>query len=125
MIDCLVPMVVESSGFVIEHRGEQNGTCASEFNIMCRSCKFLVIDAMREAGFGELAVANQRGLKGSDAQSFMSALDKVSHLVSEIQKQYYPRYRGKLQVALGAALLVSPTGRRATYVWEYGDACLA
>ncbi len=89
---------------------------------------FLAIDDAREAAFAVLAAANRRHDADHDGAAYAAALDdvqaqfaKVEALVAAAKRTYFPRYRGRLIVTLGDALLVSPTGRSSRLVWSRRD----
>lgn len=76
------------------------------------------IDEALAAAFGALREANQRGISGTDADDLSARFELVESRTAAVKLQVWPRYRGTLVVAMGTALLVSPTGRSVRTVWE-------
>lgn len=76
------------------------------------------IDTAREAAFHRLHDANKRGLTGSDAEIIFAEFADLDRRTSALRRKIWPRYPGRLVVALGTATLVSPTGRSMRLVWQ-------
>jgi hypothetical protein len=78
------------------------------------------IDVAREEAFVALHEANQRGVTGTDAYAVLEMFAVVDQRTESLQHRAWPRYEGRLVVALGEAILVSPTGRSSRLLWERG-----
>ena len=76
------------------------------------------IDAAIVAAYDALHVANGRGLTGADAAAMVDAMREVDERCAALRRRVWPRYRGRLVVALGDAVLVSASGRTTRLVWQ-------
>lgn len=77
------------------------------------------IDAAIVAAYDALHTANGRGLTGADAAAMVDAMRDVDERCAALRRRVWPRYRGRLVVALGDAVLVSPSGRSTRLVWTH------
>lgn len=75
------------------------------------------IDDARTAAFAELAAANARGLTVADVDAMCTAMAELDARCEVLRRRYYPR-RHKLVIAIGAAMVMSPTFRRREVVWR-------
>ncbi|WP_280465553.1 hypothetical protein [Nocardia brasiliensis] len=75
------------------------------------------IDDAREAAFAALRAAHARGLTGADLDAMCDAMDAIHARCEALRRRYFPR-RHRLGVALGAAWVVSRTGRSLEVVWR-------
>jgi hypothetical protein len=75
------------------------------------------INTDRERMFDALSTARARGLTGADLDAIFKADDALIERAAWLKAAYYPRRAGRLSIALGSAVLVSPTGRTQT-VWR-------
>ncbi|GEA79919.1 hypothetical protein [Cellulomonas uda] len=75
------------------------------------------IDEAREAAYGALREAICRGVRAADLQAIHESIDAVDARVDALRRKVWPRYRGRLVVAVGVACLISPAGRSTRVVW--------
>jgi hypothetical protein len=76
------------------------------------------IDRTRDDAFAALREANRDGLTARDLDAVIAAFDGVERRLEALHRKVWPRHRGRLILALGDALLVSPTGRSTRLVWR-------
>jgi hypothetical protein len=75
------------------------------------------IDAAREQMFADLKAARLRGLMGRDLDASLKASATLDARMATLKSKFYPKRAGRLSVALGSAILISPTGRT-TWLWS-------
>jgi hypothetical protein len=76
------------------------------------------IDAEREAMYSALSAARASGLTGADVDAMFSGMAELEVRAAALKLKFYPRRAGRLSIALGGALLVSPTGRTSGFLWK-------
>jgi hypothetical protein len=76
------------------------------------------IDTEREGLYAALSAARAAGLTGSDIDTMLEDMAGLDRRAAALKNKFYPRRAGRLSVALGGAILVSPTGRTSGFLWK-------